>query len=161
MIARRHWPYLAGAAVLGIVAGAAWPPPALPRMDNTANEWALPPAESIARHIPQDMAAVTKSMRWNGSSGGMSGDGTWRLAGTVNEAGPAILVMTKDSPAKAQRFSIGDRLPDGSVLQSVEGDRAITRRDNCTTTYQLFHAEAVDRSDGCEEPAAPDQGSTQ
>lgn len=161
MIAQRYWLYLAGAAALGILGGAAWPPPPLPKMIDSANAWSLPPADSIARHVPQDMAAVTNNMRWNGSSGGMPGDNSsWRLAGTVNEAGPAILVMTKDNPAKAQRFAIGERLPDGSILQSVDGDRALTRRDNCITTYQLFHAEAVERSDGCEEPAAPDQGTT-
>lgn len=159
MIARRIWIYLAGLLALGIVAGAAWPPPPLPKAQTGTNTWSLPPAKSIARHVPQDMATLTNGMRWNADAGGMPGEkSAWRLAGTLDETGPAILVMTPDSPAKALRIAVGERLPDGSILQTVDGDRAVTERDNCITTYQLFHAEAVDSSDGCAGPDVTDQG---
>ena len=66
--------------------------------------------------------------------------------------------MTPDSPDKVKRVELGQALPDGSVLHKVDGDRAMTKRDACIVTYQLFQSEAVDMSDGCEEPEAPDQG---
>ena len=161
MIARRSWLYLGGALALGIIAGAAWPPPPLPKLNERVNEWSLPPAQDLLRHVPQDMAALTSGVRWLGDAGGTSGEtSVWRLAGIVHDAGPAILVMSADSPDKAQRVGIGGRLPDGSVLQSVEGDRAFTSRDNCIKSYQLFQAKVVAKSDGCEEPETSDQGTS-
>lgn len=162
MIVRRYWLYMVGALALGILAGAAWPPPPLPKLDTRANAWSLPPAEDMLRHVPQDMGALASGIRWLGDAGGISGEASaWRLAGIVHDAGPAILVMTAESPDKAQRVAIGGRLPDGTILQSVDGDRAFTRRDNCITSYQLFHATLVDKSDGCEEPEVPDQGTSE
>lgn len=164
MILRRHklWMGALAALAIGLIAGAAWPPPPLPKLAASADNWSLPAATDLARHVPQDMAAVTANLRWKGDVGGTPDERTsWRLAGIVHEAGPAILVMTPDSKDKAQRIEIGGTLPDGSVLQSVQADRAATRRDNCITTYQLFQAQPVDRSSGCEEPEASDQGTNQ
>ncbi|ALJ27049.1 hypothetical protein SQW19_02440 [Stenotrophomonas acidaminiphila] len=161
MIARRHWPYLylAGALLAGVSIGAAWPPPPLPKASEQGNAWSLPAMADIARHVPQDLAVVTSGMRWKGDVGGTPGErAAWRLAGTVDEATPAILVMTPDSPDKVKRIELGQALPDGSVLHKVDGDRAMTKRDACIVTYQLFQSEAVDMSEGCEEPEAPDQG---
>ncbi len=161
MIARRSMLYLGGALTLGIITGAAWPPPPLPKLNDRANEWSLPPAQDLLRHVPQDMAALTRGVRWLGDAGGISGEkSSWRLAGIVHDSGPAILVMAPDSPGKAQRVAIGGTLPDGSVLQSVDGDRAFTRRDNCIKTYQLFQAKVVGQSEGCEEPEVSDQGTS-
>ena len=161
MIARRHWPYLylAAALVAGVAIGAAWPPPPLPKAKEQGNDWSLPSAANIARHIPQDMAVVASGLRWKGDIGGTPGERTaWRLAGTIDETTPAILVMTPDSPDKVQRIELGQALPDGSLLHKVDGDMATTKRDTCLVTYQLFQSQAVDMSSGCEEPEASDQG---
>lgn len=161
MIARRIWLALGGALLAGVAAGAAWPPPPLPKTQAGSAAWSLPPAADMLRHVPQDMAAVTAQFRWKGEAGGaLSERSTWRLAGIVSKDGPAILVMT-DKPDSPQRIAIGGRLPDGSVLESAHGDHATTRRDACTKTYQLFQAEAVDSSGKCEEPEAPAQGNAQ
>lgn len=159
MIALRYRLYLVGAITAGIVGGFAWPPPPLPKAMDDTSIWTLPAATDIARHVPQDLATVTSDMRWNGEAGSLLGEkSAWRLAGIIQDNGPAILVMTPDSNDKAQRVAIGGALPDGSVLQSVEGDQAFTKNDSCITTYQLFQADAVARSNGCEELDAPDQG---
>ena len=183
MIARRHWLYLASAGVAGLVIGAAWPPPPLHKLKEQGNEWSLPTTADIARHVPQDMSAVTSGLRWKGETGGEGGD--WRLAGVVHDPGPAILLMPSTSAAgprpraaarrgdrppatdsagsdatrpDVMRIAVGDALPDGSVLQLVDGDKAVTKRDACITTYQLFQTQPIDTSAGCKEPEAPDRG---
>ena len=161
MMARRHWLGLVLLAIAGLAGGAAWPPPPLPKLAASHDEWSLPAAADTARHSPQDMATVTSSLRWKGDVGGTPSErSAWRLAGVVNENGPAILVMTPDQPGKVQRIEIGGTLPDGSLLHSADGDQATTKRDTCITTYQLFQAQAVDQSAGCEEPEASDQGTS-
>ncbi|WP_433853554.1 hypothetical protein [Stenotrophomonas nitritireducens] len=160
MMARRRHLLLGAALLVGLGAGAAWPPPPLPKLAANGDEWSLPSAADAARHSPQDMAAVTSGLRWRGDASGAASS-SWRLAGIVNDGGPAILVMTPDAPGKAQRFAVGATLPDGSVLESARGDRATTRRDACNTTYQLFQAQAVDRSGECEEAEVPDQGTNE
>ncbi|MQP77359.1 hypothetical protein CQ393_15880 [Stenotrophomonas sp. MYb238] len=160
-VRRQQW-LLAAALVVGLAAGAAWPPPPLPKLAANGDEWGLPSATDVARYFPQDMAAVTSGLRWKGEVGGAAGArSAWRLAGIVNDAGPAVLVMTPDDQGKVQRVAIGETLPDGSVLQSARGDRATTRRDACITTYQLFQAQAVDISGECEETEVPDQGTNE
>ena len=164
MTTRRTWVVLAAATVVGVAAGAAWPPPPLSKLTAGDDGWSLPSAADILRHVPQDMAAVTNGMRWKGDAGSGEASGektTWRLAGIVNEAGPAILVMTPDKPGQAQRIEIGGSLPDGSLLLTAGGDQASTKRDACITTYQLFHAQPVEKSNGCEEPEAPAQGTNE
>lgn len=105
------------------------------------------------------MATVTSGMRWNGETDSLkAGATTWRLAGITGQTSPAILVMTPQNQAKAQRISLGEPLPDGSILKVVEGDRALTQRGNCIMTYQLFHAQAIEKSAGCGEADASDQG---
>lgn len=162
MIARRSWLYLATALIAGIAAGAAWPPPPLPKAQHDSVTWSLPATTDIQRHVPQDMAAVVAQVRWKGDAGGSLGErSAWRLAGIVSKDGPAILVTTPDKPEEPQRIVIGGRLPDGSLLQSARGDHATTQLDACIKTYQLFQAEAVDSSGKCEEPEAPAQGNSQ
>lgn len=164
MIAHRIWIVLAAATAVGAAVGAAWPPPPLPKLTEGGDGWSLPSATDIMRHVPQDMAAVTNDMRWKGDAGSGGGAGektTWRLAGIVNEAGPAILVMTPDKPGEAQRIEIGAPLPDGSLLLTVGSDQASTKRDTCITTYQLFQAQPVGKSGECEEQEAPDQGTNE
>ena len=162
MTARHHWFWLAGIFATGVTAGAIWPPPPLPKLVETGDGWSLPSTMDIARHSPQDMAAVTSGLRWKGDAGGLAGErSAWRLAGIVNDAGPAILVMTPGISDKAQRIGIGEALPDGSLLNSVQDDRATTKHGTCITTYQLFQAQAVDKSGECEEMDVPDQGTNE
>lgn len=162
MITRHHGLILAAAFTVGIAAGAAWPPPPLPKAKLGEAAWSLPAATDLLRYVPQDMADVTASMRWNGSQGGAGERGAWRLIGIVNKGGViAILIAVADKPEDVKRVTIGELLPDGSVLQAVRGDAAITKRDNCLTTYQPYLPEAVERSAGCEEPEISVQGTIQ
>lgn len=161
MKTRLVWVLLGMACAIGIAIGAAWPPPPLPKPTADGNTWSMPPEVDVRRHVPQDMATVTSGMRWNGDADNPeAGASRWRLAGITEGAGPAILVITSQNQAKAQRVSPGERLPDGSVLKQVQGDRALIAHGNCIMTYQLFHAQTINKNGGCEEPAASDQGNT-
>ncbi len=163
MITRRHGLILAASLTAGIAAGAAWPPPPLPKAKLGEAAWSLPSAKDLLRHVPQDMAAVTDRMRWKGSPGGAAGErAAWRMTGIVNKAGViSILIAVADKPEDVKRVAIGEALPDGSVLQSVRGDAATTKRDSCLMTYQPYLPEAVEKSAGCEEPEVPAEGTVQ
>lgn len=163
MITRRHGLILAASLTVGVAAGTAWPPPPLPKAKLGEAAWSLPAANDLLRHIPQDMSAVTDKMRWKGSPGGAAGErAAWRLTGIVNKGGViAILIAVADKPDDVKRIAIGQPLPDGSVLQSVLGDSATTKRDSCLMTYQPYLPEAVEKSAGCEEPEATAQGTVQ
>lgn len=163
MITRRHGLVLAASLAVGVAAGAAWPPPPLPKAKLGDAAWSQPSTNDLLRHVPQDMAAVTDKMRWKGSPGGAAGErATWRMTGIVNKGGViAILIAVADKPDDVKRIAIGQPLPDGSVLQSVLGDSATTKRDSCLMTYQPYLPEAVEKSAGCEEPEATAQGTVQ
>lgn len=163
MIARHPGLILAAALTVGIAAGAAWPPPPLPKAKLGEASWSLPATKDLLRHVPQDMAAVTDGMRWKGSQGGSADErGAWRLTGIVNKGGTiAILVAAAGKPDDVKRIAMGEALPDGSVLQSVRGDLATTKRDSCLMTYQPYLPEAVEKSAGCETPEASAQGTVQ
>lgn len=162
MIARRHLLVSVAALTVGIIAGAAWPPPPLSKAAANANQWSIPSTTDIARHNPADMATIASSMRWNGDTGmGPQEKSKWRLAGIVNDEGPAILVITTESDSTAKRVIPGETLPDGSLLESVESDRATTRLDACLTTYQLFQSQPIARSGDCEGTEVIDQGTSE
>lgn len=163
MITHRRSLILIAALTVGIAAGAAWPPPPLPKVKADTTSWSLPTTKDLLRHSPQDMAAVTNGMRWKGSQSAGAGErGAWRLTGIVDKGGViAILIVTPSKPDDVKRIAIGEALPDGSVLQSVRGDLATTKHDSCLMTYQPYLPEAVEKSAGCEAPEAPVQGTIQ
>lgn len=162
MMARRHGLLLAAALLAGIATGAAWPPPALPKIQQGEAAWSLPAAHDLLRHVPQDLTTVTSNMRWRGEAGSATNENaTWRLAGIVNKDGPAILIaMLSSKSSEIKRIAIGEALPDGSQLEAVDGDLVTTKRDSCRTTYQLYLSEAVDQSADCKAPDASTQGLT-
>jgi hypothetical protein len=161
MKAPRYVWILIAALTIGLIAGAAWPPPPLPKLKQDNMAWSLPKGDSLLRHNPKDLATVISQLRWKGSGSSASGESSaWRLAGIVNKGGPVILIMTPDKPEEIKRIAIGAPLPDGSRLLSVAGDQATTNRDGCLMTYQLYQDKAVNTSGHCETLEAPAQGNT-
>ena len=157
---RRHLLFLVMTLTAGLLAGAALPPPPLPKLKPDKDNWALPTAGELQRHVQQDMATVTSDLRWKGDAGSNASESSnWRFAGVVNKNGPAALIMATSQPDKLLRVTAGGTLPDGSLLQSVERDRITTKLDACVKTYQLLQTEPVETSGECEAPEAPVQGS--
>ena len=160
MISRRHLLFLAISLIVGLAAGAALPPPPLPKLKQDNDPWVLPSSAELQRHIPNDMDAVTRSVRWNGDLGGTASErNTWRLAGIVNKNGLAALIITTDKPDAPLRVRVDGTLPDGSLMQSISRDSITTKLDACIKTFQLLQAEPVEVTGECEALEPPVQGS--
>lgn len=149
------------ALAIGLLGGAAWPPPPLPKVKVGEAPWSLPSTKDLQRHVPQDMAEVTAHLRWKGGPSTANGQTAWRLAGITQNGIAAILVAATNSPGEIKRIAVGESLPDGGILQSVHGDLATVKRDGCTMSYKPFILEAVEKSAGCDDPQAPSTGSSQ
>jgi len=161
---RRLGGLLAGALVVGIVAGMLWPLPPAAELGDHEIQWSLPPVNDLQRHVPQDHAAVVRDMSWNLGGADSQNEGKaairWRLAGIIREQAPLILVMTPEQPNRAQRVHLGEPLPDESVLDAIEHERALVRRGDCITTWRLFHPQPVASSDACQEAETSTQGTS-
>jgi len=162
----------------GLILGAVWPPPPIPRARTAATEWALPDPAQLARHSADDVSQITRAVRWSGESGAEGGARvSWRLAGFVNDPEVAALIMPQARPApppapgtrrnpapggapaggaiaQAERAVAGDTLPDGSKLVAIEGDTITTELDGCRLVYQLYRPEPVSASPTCAETTA-------
>lgn len=139
----------AAGAVIGTLAGAAWPPPPIPRDQLQEPAWNLPSSEYVARFSANDYESAT-TIRWTGqaSASAEAAEATdWGLAGILATPEPLILV-TRTGQA-AQHVRIGETLPDGSTLLMVEDDKITTRSGPCERVYQLHRRQAVDVSEGC------------
>lgn len=152
---------MAFALIIGILVGAAWPPPPLPKIKTDESSWSLPSTKELQRHVPQDLAEVTTRIRWNGTPKTPDEQTAWRLAGITQNGGAAILIASPNNPSEIKRIAIGEPLPDGGILLSVRGDLATIKRDDCIMSYKPFILEAVEKSAGCETPQATSTGSSQ
>ncbi len=149
--------WLSVAGVLGLIVGYGWPPPPIPRTAADTAAWSVPSAERMARYSPESFAKITREMRWG--TGPLSGDGqstNWRLAGFLISDEAAILVMDPKVPTQTKRVAIGEKLPDGSTLHVIDGDRITTQLDACERIYQLYQLTPISSSSGCESDPAPD-----
>jgi len=151
---RRIYWLLAGALLVGMVAGGLWSPSSTLEVGHHEAAWSLPPVNDLQRHVAQDYAAVIRDMPWVASGGvGDAEDKAairWRLAGIITDAAPLILVMTPEQPTTVLRVQIGDPLPDESVLDAIEHDQALVRRGECITTWRLFRPQPIAASDACQ-----------
>lgn len=157
MMARRSTLWFSLSAAAGLIVGLAWPPPPIPRAGAEAAEWSIPSAEELSRYSPEASSKITREMRWG--NGALLADGTisdWRLAGLSNSSERAILVMDAKKTGEAKRISIGQPLPDGSILTVIDGDKITTRLDACERTYQLYQLNATSASAGCATEPSPD-----
>ena len=146
--------WLAACLVVGIVVGAAWPPPPIPRSQQVADEAIpLPSADQLSRFSADSFQAARTTAKWLGdkSEGAASGSGEWRLAGVLTSATPAILVL-KSGAGQIDRFIVGSTLPDGSELISIDRGKATTELDSCRRVYQMYRDQPVETSTACGDP---------
>lgn len=153
MMTRRHLLYLICALAAGLTIGVAWPPASSTQSKISKSKWSLPGPDTITRHNPRDMAAVTATVTWGNDSkaGGdkIAAPGSWRLVGILRDSGLTALIMPANATTEATRVAIGESLPDGSKLVAIEGDTVSTEHDSCRTTYQMFLPAPLSQSDGC------------
>ncbi|HET6396158.1 MAG TPA: hypothetical protein VFF91_04900 [Pseudoxanthomonas sp.] len=144
----------AACAVAGVVAGAAWPPPPIPKNRDDAGEWALP-RDALAR-LPQDAVAQASKSRWVGDASGEDSQAPqqWRLAGILQAPQPVALVVGQGKQKTNLRLEPGAALPDGSRLTGIEGDTITVDRDGCQLVYQLYRPQPVRSTGDCPEGVA-------
>lgn len=146
--------WLAACLVVGIVVGAAWPPPPIPRSQQVTDEAIpLPGADQLSRFSADSFQAARTTAKWLGdkSEGAASGSGEWRLAGVLTSATPAILVL-KSGAGQIDRFIVGSTLPDGSELISIDRGKVTTELDSCRRVYQMYRDQPVETSTACGDP---------
>lgn len=151
----------AGAILGGIIVGAAWPPPPLPRSNERADEW-TPPAAGLER-VPRDTIAQLAKLRWFGDQAASEGPGnlSWRLAGIVRTPQPMVLVMTEGKPRQNLRLAAGDALPDGSRLTGIEEDTILVENAGCQRTFQVHRRNPIRVSGECAEGRETEQRKSQ
>ena len=142
--------WLALAGIAGLAAGAAWPPPPIPKAQQTEPEWQLPTEEALQLHSKDDFQQARQGVRWLGqeSSQGVAQASGWRLVGVVTSPEPAMLAMRLDT-SKVTRMKVGQALPDGSKVREIRRDRVTTELDGCQTVYQLYRPKPISTSSGC------------
>ena len=144
------WAWLLACAILGIVVGAAWPPPPIPRAMQQEPDWVLAPKDALSRFSADTFKAATSGLRWDAAGGGDDEAKTWRLVGFLNAPPTAALIQVEGEARKAEHVRPGDELPDGGRLVAIEGDRITTEREGCQQVLQLYRTKPISRSSGCE-----------
>ena len=150
--------WLAACLVVGIVVGAAWPPPPIPRSQQVTDEAIpLPGADQLSRFSADSFQAARTTAKWLGdkSEGAASGSGEWRLAGVLTSATPAILVLK--SGGDIGRFAVGSTLPDGSKLTLIDKGKVVTELDSCRRVYQMYRDRPIESSTECGDPISNTQ----
>ncbi|GAB6195017.1 hypothetical protein [Lysobacter xanthus] len=155
---------LAAGAVLGLAAGALFPPPAATARVTPRHGWRVPGVEAVARVDEAEFARVRSAPIWGATAAG--GDtvkaASWRLVGIMNIPQPVALVSAGSGPEVLQ-LKVGDPLPDGSALRSVDPNGLTFVRDGCAFERTLYSAtdSPIDGSCAASQPAAaaktPDQ----
>ena len=150
-----RWTWLLLAACLGLVLGAAWPPPPIPKARAESSDWALPGNEVLKRVSMDEVKRALQGLRWDAGGADASGPRAWRLAGFVNVPPTSVLIQSTDPQGKlkAQHFKPGDSLPDQGLLVSVDGETITVELEGCRSVYQLHRKKPIDQQ-GCGEEAA-------
>ncbi len=143
-----RWWFIISATV-GLAAGAAWPPPPIPRSQVTDDStWSLPESEQLTR-FDASAASPIRQIRWFGEDNTGTAGTTWKLSGIVFMPEPAAIVLAgKD---KAQRFGVGEILTDGSRRVSVEHGQFGVEQDRCKRIIELYQTQPTHTSGTCED----------
>jgi len=153
----------AGVLVAGLVAGAAWPPPPLPRTNANAETWNAP--DPALERVPRELADAMNRLRWAGDAQQGDGEGgrqPWRLAGIVHTPQKlALIVAGEKKNLQNQRLEPGASLPDGSRLVSIGRDTILVEAEGCQRTFQVHRREPVSSSGQCADSNDTEQRKSQ
>lgn len=154
---RRVYLVVAACIIGGLIIGASWPPPPIPRQRDDVGQWSLPPREQIAR-FSSDAFTEAGKLRWraDASEGGdaPSAAVAWQFAG-LTEAGRTQALVIEAGTRQARRLVAGELLPDGSRLVSIDRDTITVDLEGCTRVYQMHRKQPIRSSGSCDvTPAA-------
>lgn len=144
------WARVALVAVAGLAAGAAWPPPPIPKGAQQAASWSLPGEEALGRFSSDDFQTASRGLRWDGAGAVGVAKKTWRLAGFLNEPATAALIEVEGVARRATQVKPGDSLPDGSVVVDIGHGTITTELLGCRRVQALYRPKTVSTSENCD-----------
>lgn len=139
-------PFLVAAtagAILGALLGALWPLPVANASGMTDDPMVLPPRSVVLRYAEEDFTSLRDGRLWASSASGQAASATvrsWRLLGVVTRPVGVALV---EVDLKSVRVPIGQPLPDGTILRSVNAVAIVFDRDNCLFERSLYSLDDV------------------
>jgi hypothetical protein len=139
-------PLLAAATagcLLGCIIGALWPLPPADASGIEDGPLPLPARAAMQRYAEADFAKLRDGRLWTGSAAGQDRSArvsSWRLLGVVTRPAPAALV---EANRKQVSVAVGQALPDGTILRSVNSEAIEFERDNCPFQRSLYSVEDV------------------
>jgi len=107
--------------------------------------WTLPSPN--VRDPEQDVAIINSRQPWGGRAAFRdpelppSGNAVWRLAGIVERGGElfALIMVGPAAGGRLEYRSVGESLPDGSVLVQIDPDSATSQRGQSVTAERSVH----------------------
>jgi hypothetical protein len=131
----RPWMRWMLAALAALALGAWWAPPlpvSAPLVSASRDEWRLP---ALPRRPDQTtLAALVNAAAFWGDAGqakaasGPPADTRWRIAGVFGSGNErAVLVQFRDPARAAQRLKVGEALPTGHRIESIDATRVCIR----------------------------------
>jgi hypothetical protein len=108
--------------------------------------WTLPSPN--VRDPEQDVATINSRQPWGGRAAFRDpelapppGNAVWRLAGIVERGGERLVLIMVGPGAGAmlEYRSVGESLPDGSVLVRIDPDSATSQRGQSVTAERSVH----------------------
>ena len=133
---------LIGAILAGWHAG---DPPADEAARLAPEAWVLPSPN--LRDPEQDIAIINSRQPWGGRAAfrdpelAPAGNAVWRLAGVVERGGElfALIMVGPAGGARLEYRSVGESLPDGSVLVQIDPDSATSQRGQSVAAERSVH----------------------
>jgi hypothetical protein len=107
--------------------------------------WKLPSPD--VRDPEQDVAIINARQPWGGRAAFQDpelpppGNAAWRLAGIVERGGEwfVLIMVGPEASARLEYRSVGESLPDGSVLVQIDPDSATSQRGQSVTAERSVH----------------------
>ncbi|HQY50194.1 MAG TPA: hypothetical protein PL007_07505 [Thermomonas sp.] len=156
-------------AIMGAVVGLFLPIRAADPPKAEEATWSLPNAQALKRFSDNTYQSVRSAKFWGdllmpGQRGAEKKQATWTLTGIVTS--PAVQVSVSEAGKQGQPVQtwvrVGEKLPDGAVLDAVTRDRIWVTKDDCKRVKSLYQNSVHPDPEGCigpdGKPVAPPAG---
>ena len=156
-------------AIMGAVVGLFLPIRAADPPKAEEATWSLPNAQALKRFSDNTYQSVRSAKFWGdllmpGQRGTEKKQATWTLTGIVTS--PVVQVSVSEAGKQGQPVQtwvrVGEKLPDGAVLDTVTRDRIWVTKDDCKRVKSLYQNSVHPDPEGCigpdGKPVAPPAG---
>ena len=125
--------------VVGAAVGLATPPPPADDWSPDSGAWELPSPAVVERVDPDSFSQVRSARFWGASAGGGAAGSraaTWRLAGIITD--PRAVALVAVDGAKVAAVGVGETLPDGATMVSIQPGEISYERAGCRFMRKLY-----------------------